>query len=101
MASATTGTRTGSDSSGKWDYPNDATQELRKQATDIGREVGALARTASRAAGEQVENVKHAVTESAQSFERTVTEYVKDRPIQSLLIAAGAGVLAGLFFLRR
>lgn len=77
------------------------TDELRRHAVQIGREVGAIAKVAGSAATEQMENVKDMVTSRATSVEKTITSYIEERPIQSILMAAGAGLLVGMLWFRR
>lgn len=77
------------------------TRELGTQASQIGQELGAIAKTAGRAAEEQLRNVKDVVYERASSMQDMVVEHIEDRPIRSVLIAAGVGLFLGLFFFRR
>jgi ElaB/YqjD/DUF883 family membrane-anchored ribosome-binding protein len=37
----------------------------------------------------------------AQEMERVVETYIREKPVQSLLIAAGAGLVLGLLWARR
>jgi ElaB/YqjD/DUF883 family membrane-anchored ribosome-binding protein len=60
--------------------------ELRTQAETIGRDVRELATTAGQLALGQMDPIER---------------YVRERPVKSLLIAAGAGALLGLLFSRR
>lgn len=60
--------------------------ELREQAAIVGRDVRDLAVSAGAAAREQVDPLE---------------EYVREKPLKSMLIAAGVGALLGVVFLRR
>jgi ElaB/YqjD/DUF883 family membrane-anchored ribosome-binding protein len=60
--------------------------ELRAQAHEIGENVKALAATAGAAVTDRLGPVE---------------QYVQEKPVKALLIAAGAGAVLGLLFLRR
>lgn len=61
-------------------------EDIREQAVAVGEDVRELARTAGKAAIDQMDPIE---------------EYVREKPIKSLLIAAGVGALIGAVFLRR
>lgn len=65
---------------------NNHLDELRQQAVSIGDSVRAMAVTAGEAAGESLSPVEN---------------YVRQKPIKSMLLAVAAGALLGAFFLRR
>ena len=84
------------------------TDEMRQAARvvrDDVRELGRVAKGAAeetyddvkRQAGEYVELKKQRVTE----FEDQIVEYVRQKPLQSVLIAVGAGALLGFLLTRR
>lgn len=84
------------------------TEEVRQRARVVRedvRELGRAARGAAeetyeevkRHAGEYVDRQKQRVTE----FEDQLVEYVRQKPLQSVLIAAGAGLLLGFLLHRR
>ena len=60
--------------------------ELRSHAETIGRDVRELASTAGQLALEQMDPIER---------------YVRERPVKSLMIAAGAGALLALLLRRR
>lgn len=60
--------------------------QLREQAAIVGKDVRELAETAGNVAREQVDPLK---------------QYIREKPIKSVLIAAGAGILFNFFFMRR
>ncbi len=63
-----------------------AMRTLRRQAQVITHDARGLAESAGAVAREQLDPVK---------------DYVVEKPLQSLLIAAGAGLIFGLIFFRR
>lgn len=67
----------------------DAAQAARDNVREMGSAAKALA-------GEQVD---HLMTEVAE-LKRTLTAKVEARPLKSLLIATGAGMLLGMFLRR-
>ena len=60
--------------------------DVRHQAATVGDDVRELARTAGQAALDQMDPVEH---------------YVREKPLRSVLMAAGIGALIGAIFLRR
>ncbi len=64
----------------------DAMRAFRQQATLIGKDARQLAETAGAVAREKVDPLR---------------VYVTDKPLQSLLIAGGVGLLLGFIFGRR
>lgn len=83
------------------DYSTPRTEDLRENLSDAGVSLGQAATAALPAAREQLGRVTENISEGAQSIEQSLTSCVRDKPMQSLLIAAGIGVFAGLFLLRR
>lgn len=65
---------------------NNHMQEIRRRAVHIGEDVRAMAATAGSAAGDSLGPVE---------------DYVRKQPIKSLLMAAAAGAVLGVVFLRR
>jgi ElaB/YqjD/DUF883 family membrane-anchored ribosome-binding protein len=63
-----------------------AQNDLRAQAAVVGRDMRDLAAQAGEAVRQQLNPME---------------QYVQQKPVQSLLIAAGVGALFGLLFLRR
>ena len=64
----------------------DAVRAFRQQAALIGKDARELAETAGAVAREQVDPLR---------------DYVVEKPLQSLLIASGVGLLLGFIFARR
>lgn len=65
---------------------NNRMNEFRRQAGHIGDSVKAMAETAGDLAGDQLGPVE---------------EYVRQKPVKSLLMALAAGAVLGAIFLRR
>lgn len=61
-------------------------EDIREQAVAVGADVRELAQTAGRAAMDQMNPVE---------------DYIREKPLKSMLIAAGVGALVGAIFLRR
>lgn len=77
------------------------TREMRDAVNEVGTRLRNVAEHAMPAAREQWDRVGERVADQAESMEDAVTNYVRERPINSLLIAAGVGLVFGLFFFRR
>jgi ElaB/YqjD/DUF883 family membrane-anchored ribosome-binding protein len=86
----------------------DAVEQLRHKGSQLQRDVrelGTLARQAAQeklgeardAAGQYVEQGR----EKTQQLARTVEDYIRQQPIKSVLIAAGAGAVLGVLLARR
>ena len=85
----------------KTDEMRQAARVVRDDVRELGRVTkGAAEETyedVKRQAGEYVDRKKQRVTE----FEDQIVEYVRQNPLQSVLIAAGAGALLGFLLSRR
>jgi ElaB/YqjD/DUF883 family membrane-anchored ribosome-binding protein len=86
--------RTGTDST--------STDRLRQQAGTVGEDLRELGRLSKDAAREKFEGAKHSAEEMARhardravEMEGQLEDFVTRKPIQSLLMAAGAGVILG------
>lgn len=77
------------------------TDELKDTLGDAGASLRHAAAAAMPAAKEQLGRVGDAVAEQTQSLEQTLVNRIREKPINSVLIAAGLGVFAGLFLIRR
>ncbi len=53
------------------------------------------------AAKEQMQRASEAVTQTTYSIEQAVASCVREKPLNSLFMAAGVGLLVGLFMFRR
>ena len=84
------------------------TDEVRQQVRVVRDDVRELGRAAKGAAGEVYEDVKRQTGEFVEAkkqrvtqFEDQIVEYVRQKPLQSVLIAVGAGALLGFLLTRR
>jgi ElaB/YqjD/DUF883 family membrane-anchored ribosome-binding protein len=88
-------------------------REVGTQVYDRAREVGSQVRDQARDMGTQIkegtQEVMHQVGETAAEYyeqsrkavgqlEKSLEGYIREKPLQSLLIAAGVGMLAGLLW---
>ena len=67
--------------------------------------MGSIARDVAQ---EKLEQLRESATEyrdqgrdKIQEVERTIEDYIRERPIKTILIAAGVGLLLGRFWMRR
>jgi ElaB/YqjD/DUF883 family membrane-anchored ribosome-binding protein len=82
----------------------DQIKESAQQVTENLRSIGSHARDA---AGEKINDLKDQANQyyqqgrdHAQEWEKGLEEYVQEKPLQSLLIAAGVGLVLGLLWKR-
>jgi len=80
---------------------------LREQTAVLGRDVRELGKLSKKASQDTIEQAKHTASEyldksqkKAHDLEVSVVHYVREKPVRSLFMAAGAGALLG-FLLRR
>ena len=78
----------------------DTAQQVQQNIRDMGGQV-------RDAATEQYNNLRNQATqyfeegrERAQEWEQSIEQYVHEKPIQSILIAAGVGMLLGILWKR-
>ena len=78
----------------------DTAQDVKQNLRDMGGQV-------RDAATEQYNNLRDQATEyfqegreRAQEWEQSIEQYVHEKPIQSILIAAGVGMLLGILWKR-
>lgn len=83
------------------------TEQLRDKATAVGQNIRELGSEARDAATEKMNQLRDQASEyyeegrqRAQEWEQSLESYVQEKPIQSLLIAAGAGLLLGMLWKR-
>lgn len=84
------------------------TEELRQQARVVKEDLRGLGRTAKGVAQEKFGGAREKAAEylgegkkKVVEFEGQVEGYIRQKPLQSILIAAGAGVLLGFLLSRR
>jgi ElaB/YqjD/DUF883 family membrane-anchored ribosome-binding protein len=81
---------------------------LRAQTKELSSDLKEMADIAKDAAQEQLERARQNTAEwyeqgrgKVRGAACDVEQYVRDRPLKSVLIAAGAGLLFGRFWMRR
>jgi len=74
-----------------------AVEELREKAAQVKRDLQELSSVAKEAAQEKWGDLK----EGAVELEGKVENRIREHPIQSVLIAAGVGLLIGVLITRR
>ena len=84
-----------------------AAGDIRDTAQQVGQNLRDLGGQVRDAAGEQYDQVKRQAQdyydqgrERAREFEQNLEEYIQEKPIKSILIAAGVGVVLGLLWKR-
>ena len=85
-----------------------ATDDLKSKAVEVGENLREMGSQVGDVAREQFHRVRDRAAEVVESgrkrareFEEGLEGYVQDRPLKSLLIAAGVGLLIGLWWRRR
>lgn len=85
-----------------------ASERLLEQGRILAEDLKDLRALASELIAEKLEETTDLAKEAyrekkrdAQSLEEKVSNYVAEKPIKSVLMAAGAGALYGMLFLRR
>jgi ElaB/YqjD/DUF883 family membrane-anchored ribosome-binding protein len=83
-------------------------EDLRKQIKAVKEDMKVLGRTAKDVAQEKLGGAKQKTIEhyelgkkKASEFEDHVESYIQQKPLKSVLIAAGAGLLVGFLLTRR
>ena len=84
------------------------TDRLAKQAMQLSKDLRELGTAAKDVAQEKVGQLRDDASERIEQGKDkvhdivpTVEQYVRERPLKSLLIAAGVGLLFGRFWMRR
>lgn len=70
-----------------------AAAELRQHAHDLVDDVQGMGEAARRLAREKVREVRQDGADRVHQYEDEIVAYVREHPIRSVLIAAGAGAL--------
>lgn len=85
-----------------------AASQLRSQSETVREDLGQLGRLAKDAAKEKLGDARVAAADyyehgrkKAGELENQVADYVRTKPLKSILIAAGVGALVGLLLSRR
>jgi ElaB/YqjD/DUF883 family membrane-anchored ribosome-binding protein len=84
-----------------------ATDQLKDSAQQVTQNLRNIGSQARDAANEKFNDLKQQANEyydqgreRAQEWEKTLEDYVQEKPIQSLLIAAGVGLVLGMLWKR-
>jgi len=75
-----------------------ASEQVRDKAAEAAQNIRDIGGNVRDAAREQYDNQGRA---RAQEWEETLESYVTEKPLKSLAIAAGVGILIGLLWRRR
>jgi ElaB/YqjD/DUF883 family membrane-anchored ribosome-binding protein len=85
-----------------------ASDQLKESAHQVTQNLRTMGATARDAASEKLSDLKQHANEyydqgreRAEEWEQSLEKYVQEKPIQSLLIAAGVGVVLGMLWKRR
>jgi ElaB/YqjD/DUF883 family membrane-anchored ribosome-binding protein len=85
-----------------------SSEQMRNKAQQVGQNLREMGQMAGEAARERLEQARQTATEfyqtskeKAQEWEQNIEEYVRAHPVQSVLIAAGTGLLLGMLLRRR
>lgn len=85
-----------------------STDELRQHAKAVREDLGQLGRAATNVAHEKLGEAKRYADENleqgkqkASEIEDQLEEYIRNKPLKSVLIAAGAGALIGYLLGRK
>lgn len=83
-------------------------EQLRQQTGAVREDLGELGRLAKQAAREKLDDAREAASgyydhgrKKADELETQVADYVRTKPLKSVLIAAGIGALFGILISRR
>jgi len=83
-------------------------EQLRSQTEAVREDLGQLGRLAKQAAKEKLEEAREVAADyydqgrkKADELETQLADYVRARPLKSVLIAAGIGALFGILISRR
>ena len=82
-----------------------ASDRLGKQAREVTQDLRQMGEIARDAAQEKLEQLRDKASEygrdKVQHVERSIEQYIQERPLKSVLIAASIGLLFGRFWMRR
>ena len=76
-------------------------EELREKATQVRQDIRDLGVVAKDVAAEKVDHWYKEGREKVVQFEQTLENRIRAHPLQSVMIAAGVGFLAGYLVSRR
>ncbi|MBI5764734.1 MAG: hypothetical protein HZA51_14555 [Planctomycetes bacterium] len=82
-----------------------ASDRLGKQTKELKKDLRDLGETAKHAAAEELgklrANAGEYCEEKRNNVQHGIEQYIADRPLKTILIAAGVGLLFGRFWMRR
>lgn len=81
--------------------PNEAANQPREGLHDIGNRVKEAARQKYEDLRDRASSYYESGRERAKQWEQSIEGYVQEKPVKSLLIAAGVGFLLGAIWKRR
>lgn len=64
---------------------------LKEAASAVGQKVGELGQQAREAAAEKSGEIRDQAKDKATEWKHSIEEYIREKPLQSILIAAGVG----------
>jgi ElaB/YqjD/DUF883 family membrane-anchored ribosome-binding protein len=88
-------------SQGAGEQFRDTAQQVSQNIREMGSQVRDAASDKYNQLRDQASQYYEEGRQRAAEWERSLEEYVQEKPIQSLLIAAGVGMLLGMFWKRR
>jgi len=77
-----------------------AAEELKDNLSEVGTNLRKAVSQTMPAAKEVFNRISEDVTERTVSIEEAIVDYIREKPINAVLIGAGLGLVCG-FFLRR
>lgn len=77
------------------------TDELRDTLSEAGTNIRQAVSHAMPAAREQLQRAGESAQQYTQSMEQSLTACIREKPINSVMLAAGLGMIAGLILFRR
>jgi ElaB/YqjD/DUF883 family membrane-anchored ribosome-binding protein len=87
---------------------SETTEHLKEKAVEIGRSLREMGEELGGAAKDQFGHLRDKASgfyesgrKRARNFEGSIEEYIQEKPIKAIVLAAGAGLLLGLFWRRR
>jgi len=85
-----------------------ANGRMGKQARKVIQDVQEMGGAARDVAQEKLEHLRESASEykdqgrdKVEQVERTIEQFIRERPLKTVLIAAGVGLLIGRFWMRR
>jgi ElaB/YqjD/DUF883 family membrane-anchored ribosome-binding protein len=78
----------------------DKASEMGQNLRDLGGQVRDQAREKYEQISDQARNYYDQGRETAQQWEQSLEQYIQEKPLQSLMIAAGVGMLLGVLWKR-